>query len=85
MKLLDSFQKTSQIIDQMATFTSPKLSLNQETIIKTSFLQINLKKNKINDLNGNFQINNAEIEAPSLCASISNDCSNLIATSQVSK
>jgi hypothetical protein len=80
---LDSFQKTNKILEQMTSITSPKLSLNQESIMSSSYIEIKLKKNKLTDLANNSKIKDAVIQIPSICDKLYSDCSQTIVTSQV--
>lgn len=70
----------------MTAMTSSKLSLNQETNIKTNSLELNLKRNLIKDITKNLQMDEVNIEIPSLCESMKSDketCKNSVIISQV--
>ena len=65
---------------------SSKLSLNQESLIKTESIELNFKKSKATDFNkSNLIMSEGNIKMPPLCEPLyAAECDNLVLTSQVS-
>ena len=87
LKLLDSFQKSCIILNQIGNMTAYKLSLGQQNSIKTSSIELNLKRNKALDFSSNVAVSEGQIQMPNLCNVFgvmnSAACNNLVLTTQV--
>ena len=86
IKLLDLFQKTNKILSQVANMTASKLSLNQDSQIKTKSMELNFKKSKATDFDSNVKMSDGAIQLPPLCETIglgSSSCEDVKLTSQV--
>lgn len=80
------FQKCNQILSQVGSMTAYKLSLNQNSSMKTSSMELNFLKNKASDFNSEVSTSSGKITMPNLCAATGttgNDCNNLVLTTQV--
>jgi len=87
LKLLDSFKKSTEILDQVGSMTSYKLSLGQYSSIKTASMELNFKRSKAQDLNSNVALSQGQILIPNLCVALrlkAPSCDTLVLTTQVS-
>lgn len=84
-KVLDSFRKSVEILKNVANMTASKLSLNEDSQIKTKSMEMGFKRSKATDF-GDIKMSEGAITLPPLCESMGltgDACSNLKVTSQV--
>ena len=83
--MLNAFQKSVDILKDVANMTSSKLSLNQGSQTKTKSMELNFQRSKASDI-GHINMSEGGIQVPPLCEIMGltgDDCSNLKMTSQV--
>jgi hypothetical protein len=81
--MLKIFQQTNQIMNQAGIIMSKKLSVNQTLYVKLNSIEYSYKKFNIQNIKS-LELGQQQIILPNLCTSIgSNNCSNIIMTSQV--
>ena len=85
IKLKSSFQQMDTIINQIGGMTSSKLSVGQNSTISSGSMVLSFQRNLASNFNSQVNISNAGIKLPNLCSAVgSNNCDNLVLTTQVS-
>lgn len=83
---MDAFQKSNVILQQVGSMTAYKLSLGQDSTIKTSSMELNFQRSKASNFSNNVAISQGQIQMPNLCEATGaqdSDCRNLVLTTQV--
>ncbi len=83
---MDSFQKTSSLLANIANMSSMHLSLNENSVIKTGSMELSSQRNRASSFGNNLPITDGKITMPNLCEAVGakgDDCTNLKLTSQV--